>query len=933
MKTKTALTALFMLASVVLNAAGISFQRIPNGVSFSTDKLTKTYVFYTDRIVKIHTLPADVTSHEKTELVVTAIPEPVAIDYSESGQRIKLSTGELVLEINKQTGKTSFLSVRTGKKYLEDTGMTQSADAEFCLAQNFRITPTESLYGLGQFQDGVMDYRGQELLLAQSNQIAIVPFLLSTNQYGLLWNLYSKSRFAEKQNCMSFQTSYKEALEYYFIAGETPDQVISGYRHLTGKAPMFPKTAFGFWQSKERYTSFEELHQVVDNYRKRNLPIDNIVQDWQYWGDNSMWSAMYFEPFHFPNPANNIDKLHNRHIKLMCSVWPATGSRTHLYAELKEKNLLFEPTHWCTGKLIDFYHPEAKQIYYKHLKRGLLENGVDAVWFDGTEPEVNNTSNQDYTEKGILSLGGKCHLGDIRQYFNTYSLETSKSVYENYRKDYNDRIFILTRSAFAGQQRNATVTWSGDIGASWDILRKQISAGLNFCMAGIPYWTHDIGGFFPTGPVGEYLEGIQTPAYRELYARWFQFGAFTPIFRSHGTGTPRDAYLFEDDELVYPSLKNTLNLRYQLMPYIYSNAWRVYSEDYTLMRALAMDFKDKKTRNIDDTYMFGPSLLVQPVTKAMYRPSAIIGQVVPTECLRSLDGENGLSVEYFNDVNMKNKVYETTHPQIDFNWSGIAPENLSFHNFSMCWQGTILPPKSGEYELGAITDEGIRVYIDDELVIDSWFWMPTRFVSSRYTFEQGREYRIRIEYFHGGEGAEIKLTWRTPDELLAASDKPAVDLRQSTYLPADTDWYDFWTGRKYKGGQKVTREYTLNEFPLYVKAGTILPIGPRIQYATEETGQPTEIRIYRGKDASFTLYEDDNETYDYEKGEYATIGFKWNDKARTLSISDRQGAFEGMKPDKTFHITIVDTTHGTGIEASQPAQVIGYTGQSVEVKL
>ena len=932
MKTKTLIT-LFMLLSVAMHATGISFRRIPGGVSFTTGRQTKTYVFYTDRIVKIHTLPTDVTNKEKTELVVTATPGNVPVGYSENNRRLRMETAELILEIDRRTGRTSFLSARTGKKYLEDTGVTRSPDSEFCIAQNFRITPSESLYGLGQFQDGVMDYRGKELLLAQSNRIAVVPFLLSTNHYGLLWNLYSKSRFTERQNRMSFQTSYPEAVEYYFIAGETPDKVISGYRHLTGKAPMFPKTAFGFWQSKERYTSFGELHQVVDEYRKRDLPIDNIVQDWQYWGDNSMWSAMYFEPYHFPNPADNIGKLHRQNVRLMCSVWPATGERTHLYAELKKKDLLFEPAHWSTGKLIDFYHPEAGQIYYKHLKRGLIDNGVDAVWFDGTEPEVNNTTSQAYTEKGILSLGEKCHLGDIRQYFNTYSLEASKSVYENYRKDFNDRLFILTRSAFAGQQRNAAVTWSGDIGASWDILRKQISAGLNFCMAGIPYWSHDVGGFFPTGPVGEYLEGIGSPAYRELYARWFQFGAFTPIFRSHGTATPREVYRTEEDSIVYPSLKKTLRLRYRLMPYIYSNAWKVYSEDYTLMRALAMDFSDRRVRTIDDTYLFGPSLLVQPVTKAMYRPSAVIGRVVPTECLRSLDGENGLSVEYFNDVNMKNKVYETTHPQVDFNWSGIAPENLSFHNFSMCWQGKILPPETGEYELGAITDEGIRVYIDDECVIDSWFWMPTRFVSGRCTFEKGKEYRIRIEYFHGGEGAEIKLTWRTPAELLADSGKPETDLKQTTYLPAGADWYDFWTGRRHKGGREVTREYPLDIFPLFVKAGTILPMGPHIRYATEETGRPMEIRIYGGKDASFTLYEDDNETYGYEKGEYATIGFRWDDKARTLSISGRKGTFPGIRPDRTFHITVVDAARGTGTEVSEPTRTIDYTGQPVVVKL
>ena len=331
--------------------------------------------------------------------------------------------------------------------------------------------------------------------------------------------------------------------------------------------------------------------------------------------------------------------------------------------------------------------------------------------------------------------------------------------------------------------------------------------------------------------------------------------------------------------------------------------------------------------------MFGSSLLVQPITKAMYRPTAIIGEIIATDYLRNLNNKKGLSVEYFNDRVLKDKVYETTHANIDHDWAGIAPENLPLNNFSMTWQGKLLPPKSGEFELGAIVDDGIRVYINDELVIDSWIYRSTRYVSSRYSFEEGKEYKIRVDYFDAGGEAGIKLTWRMPDELLAEAGKPTTDLIQTTYLPADTDWYDFWTGMKYKGGQKVTREYSLDVFPLFVKAGTILPIGPRIQYATEEIGQPMEIRIYRGKDASFTLYEDDNETYDYEKGEYATIDFNWNDKTRTLSISDQKGSFKGIQPNKTFHITVVDTTNGIGIGSSQPTKSIEYTGKPVVVKL
>lgn len=924
--------SLFMAVSF-LYAADDSCQKIPNGIVFSTKDVKKTYTFYTDRIVGVQIEPLNSSATDQTELVVIAEPKSIHLDYLEDRSKVRAISDGLIVEIDKESGNARFVSSQTKKVYLEETGTNNDRDTGYNISQHFKISPDESLYGLGQFQDGFMDYRDKEILLVQANTIAIVPFLLSTNQYGLLWDNYSKSLFAEKKNRMSFQSEYGKSVKYYFVAGETPDAIISGYRQLTGKAPMFAKSAYGYWQSKERYQSFDELNSVVSEYRKRQYPIDNIVQDWQYWGDGSMWSSMYFEPYNFPNPAQNIEKLHEQNVKLMCSIWPAVGVRSHMYGELKAKNLLFEPDHWSSGKLIDFFHPEAKAIYYKHLKRGLLDNGVDALWLDGTEPEVNNSGTREDTEKGIKSLGNCC-LGEIGQYLNAYSLEATRSIYENYRKDFNKRLFILTRSAFAGQQRNAAVTWSGDIGASWDIFRKQISAGLNFCMAGIPYWSHDIGAFFPSGAGGEYAQGIGSPAYRELYARWFQFGVFSPVFRAHGTGTPREIYRFENDKLAYESILKGLALRYRLMPYIYANAWRVYNEDYTLMRALPMDFTDKKVREIDDTYMFGPSLLVQPITKAMYYPAKKVGNAIPTEYLRSRNGEKGLSVEYFNDMEFKNKVYETVHKNIDFNWGGIAPEKLSFYYFSMRWQGKILPPVSGEYELSLVVDDGARVWIDDELVLESWEVAPARHVSKRITFEKGKEYDVLVDYFQEGGGSEVKLAWRLPDELQKEQEDNKQNFLQSTYLPSGTKWYDFWTGTVYKGGRSVTKEYPLDIFPLFVKAGTILPMGPSIQYANEQSADPVEIRIYKGEDASFVYYEDDGETYDYEQGKYATIEFTWNDQSNTLDISDRKGNFPGVQKDKTFHIVVVDETNGIGVNSSAtPSKQINYSGEALQIKL
>lgn len=798
MKKRRLLTILLGLLPCVLFAEGFSWQKTNVGLTFILGNYKKAVTFYRNNMVRITTGPDG--TEKDIELVIVTGPQRQKLSYDERGDRLIVSSDVLRVSVDKNTGDLSFFSLQRGKKYVEEDGTDEQAGKDSvttCIGETFKISSKESLYGLGQFQDGVMDYRGKEVLLSQANEIAVVPFLWSTNGYGILWNNYSKTIFKESQNKMSFVSEFGDVVDYCLVIGESADQIISGYRQLTGKAPMFRKSAYGYWQSKERYKSFDELIDVVRRFRQLGLPIDNIVQDWQYWGDNSMWSSMYFDSYNYPNPACNIKKLHELNVNLMCSVWPAVGKRSRLYAELNEKKLLFKPQHWSTGQLIDFYHPEAKEIYYYHLKRGLLGNGVDAIWLDGTEPEVDNTHTQEHTEKKIKELGNS-YIGNMGRYLNTYSLEATKGIYEHYRADNNrTRLFILTRSAFAGQQRYGAVTWSGDIGASWSVMRKQISAGLNFCMAGIPYWTHDIGAFFPNGNGGEYPEGIADPAYCELYARWFQFGAFTPIFRSHGTGTPREVYRFSSDSLLYNSLRTSLNLRYRLLPYIYSNAWRVYHEDYTLMRALSMDFEDRKVRKIDNTYMFGPSLLVQPVTMPMYYDEA--------------------------------------------------------------------------------TDEN----------------------------------RIK------------------PSVAVLNTRGKAL---QTVYLPSGCDWYDFWEGKMYKGGKSVTIDSPLDRLPLFVKAGTILPMGPFIQYASQKSEEPIEIRIYKGKNASFVLYEDDGKTYDYEQGEFSTIHFEWNDSLNELSISERSGNFTGMDLIKNFYVVIVDCSNGIGLQYAAKGKQVQYDGRNLKIK-
>ncbi len=803
-------TCLFLTACSVEK----SYQKSNNGILVHFEQADLKIEVFADNIIHIEYDPID-SLPDRPSLIVEKIPAPVKFNVDEKDGMITLKTDYLELIIDSKTGLIEFLD-KNGNILLKEKSRDITADVVldeniYNTQQQWILSDDEAIYGLGQHQDGIMNFRGTSDTLIQTNTVAVNPFLISTKGYGILWDNYSKTIFCDDENGATFWSEVGDKIEYYFVAGENMDKVIAGYRELTGQAPMFGKWAFGYWQSKERYKDANDLLSVVKEYRERKIPIDNIVQDWCYWADydendgkktwksaKELWSSMYFHPSTYSDPEKTIAEIHDKyHMHYMISIWPALGPETEIYKELNNKGFIYPPEHWSSGYLYDAFSEEARDIYWKHIKEGLISKGVDALWMDGTEPELGDQHTFEISEKNIKKFG-KTELGTMARNMNAYSLMTTTGAYKNFRKDFPEkRFFTLTRSGFAGQQKNAAVTWSGDINARFDVMRDQISSGINFCMAGVPYWTTDIGAFFLTGHdvdkgPGLYPGGHTDPSYRELYVRWFQYGAFCPIFRSHGTHTPREVWRFGNKgDWAYDALLKYDNLRYRLMPYIYSLAWKVTDQGYTMMRGLGMDFtQDKKVYNIDNEFMFGPYMLVAPVTEHQYFP---------------IDKkETSANLKNIKDINV--------------------------------------------------------------------------------------------------------------------------------YLPAGTDWYDFWTGKKHKGGQTISKKTPINIMPLFVKAGSILPMGPKLQYATEKPADPIELRIYTGADAEFVLYEDENDNYNYEKGIYSTIPIKWVEKDNKLVIGERKGEFPGMLKTRTFNLVWVGIDHGIGEETSMRIdKVVKYFGKAIEI--
>lgn len=621
----------------------------------------------------------------------------------------------------------------------------------------------EAFYGLGQHQAGVLNWRGESVDISQDNTNISTPLLLSSNGYGIFWNSGSRSRFNNRfVHALYISSEFVDSIDYYFLYGPELDQIVAAYRELTGQASLFGKWAYGYWQCKNRYDSQQELEAIAGKYRALHIPLDNIVQDWFWW--NAMGDPVFNK--NYPDPQGMLDTLHKDHVHLMISVWPFFRPGSAVYDDMDKRGFFIAKTkvsgfHPAGMALYDAFNPQARQYYWKLMNDALFKIGVDAWWLDTTEPETEGLETN-------LLVTHHVALGNGARYANEFPLLTTTGVYEGQRAASDQkRVFILSRSGYAGVQRNAAAVWSGDVDPNWETFRRQIPAGLNLSVSGIPYWTTDIGGFVSANP--------DDPSYRELYIRWFQFGVFCPIFRAHGTRTTNQNEIWSYGPEAQTILTAYDQLRYRLMPYIYSLAWKTTNQGYTILRPLVMDFRaDTRAQNIADQFMFGPAILVNPVTE----PAA----------------------------------------------------------------------------------------------------------SSRHL-----------------------------------------------YLPNAT-WYDFWTGSTVQGSRAIDAPAPIDRLPLFIRAGSILPLGPDIEYASEKPGDPIELRVYAGANGEFTLYEDENDNYNYEKGAHATILFSWDDASHTLTIGDRTGVFPGMLQSRTFRVVFVSPGHGIGGALTQNVdKTVTYTGTRVTV--
>ena len=732
-------------------------------------------------------------------LVVIAQPEEVAVTRKGDA----LSSKVLTVRQNPKTGALTFLTAQ-GKVLLREKSCDISK-----VQQVFTLDKEEAIYGLGTIQNGKMNRRGEHKRMEQSNLEDFQNVLQSIKGWGLYWENYSPTQFDDDANGMSFTSEAGEGIDYYFMYGGSADGVIAQMRHLTGDVPMFPLWTYGFWQSKERYKTADETESVVDKYRELQVPLDGIIQDWQYWGSNYLWNAMDFLSEDFSKGKRLIDNVHKKHAHFMISIWASFGPQTQQFRELDEKGLLLPFSTWPQSgishiwpprkdypsgvKVYDAFHPEAREIYWKHLKR-LFDYGTDAWWMDSTDPDFFDPRESDYQHP--------VYGGTWRSQRNAFPLETVRGVYQKQRQTSEQkRVFIMTRSSFAGQQHYGSNMWSGDVASSWDMLRKQVPAGLSFSLTGNPNFNTDIGGFF----CGSYntrgkASAPRNPQFQELYVRWMQYGLFCPVFRSHGADAPREIWQFgKKGEPVYDAIEKTIRLRYRLIPYLYSIAWQVTNANGSYLRPLFSDFaSDKRVWDMTDEFLFGQSILAAPIVEAQYTEEKIIREDAMTGWDRK-------------DVTGTDKV-----TNVD--------------------------------------------------------WTATK-----------------------------------------ATKK---------YLPKGTTWYDFWTNQKYKGGQDVELQTTFDQVPMFVRAGSILPLAPEMQYVGEKSWNELEIRIYPGANGTFTLYEDEGDNYNYEKGKYATITFSWNDAKRTLTIGAQNGAYDGMLHQRKFNIVLTDGN----------SKVVEYQGQETSVK-
>ena len=923
-----AAAAVFSLETPVRAEPVSGVERLGDGVNVRLGDAVVRLQVRDERIIRVRYAAGG----RPSEPIVSAIvgtPPAVAFETIDAAGYVGLKTAAVEARVDRRTGAVSLADARTGRTFLAEAAngrsVTQSKVGDRIIhgpAQVFVRQPDEAIVGLGQHPGGRFNYTDARIRLLQENTKIGVPVLTSSAGYTLLWDNAAVTDIETSKSAVKWASENGDTTDYYVSYGPDLNDAIAGYRKLTGPAPMFGRWAWGLWQCRERYVKQDDLLDVAREYRRRRIPIDGVIQDWQYWFPHP-WGSHAFGT-NFPNPSATVKALHDANFHTLISVWAKFDQGSRNYDEMEAAGNLYPPVYpnvfpKGNAKWYDAFKPEARAMYWRQMNEQIAVHGWDGWWLDGTEPE----------------LGGK--WGELRDLqtaagpgyavFNAYPLMTTTAVYQGQRaRRPAVRPLILTRSAYAGQQRNGAVAWSGDIAGTWDVFRQQIPAGLNFVASGIPYWNTDTGGFFGGDPAD--------PGYRELFTRWFQFSTFCPMLRIHGTGPHKPLWAFGD--ATFKTLLAFDQLRYRLLPYIYSTSWQVTANGASMMRPLLIDYRDDpNVHGIGDQFLFGPGLMVCPVTESLGGSLA----VVPPASLVTADGKpGGLSAVYYQGKNFEKEVARRTDAAIDFDWDKVKREGvganprtdpipgLKMDGFSVRWEGFLRTERAGTYTLRLQADDGMRMWVDGKQVVDDWNARPA--ASKVVTLDLPGDARVpvKVEYFQDMNPALIDLRWRPP------ADGNAATYTRKVYLPAGK-WFDFWTGDAVTGGRMIDAPAPIERLPLFVKAGTILPLGPVVQYAGEKPNAPLELRVYRGADGTFTLYDDSGDGYGYENGEHATIPLTWNDAAGTLTLGARAGDYPGMPKTREFRVVIVgDSNAPDAARAAGDGKVVVYDGTSVTVQ-
>ena len=846
----------------------------------------------------------------KKSLAVIATPNPAGWKVTESTDLVELKSDRLSATVNKQSGLVSFFGA-DGAPLLEQTACEfkpamEPARDGLSISAAFQRAPGEHFYGGGVIDD--LRKPMADIDLANNNTRVRIPVLYSSRGYGFFWDNPSHGKLKLRPEKVTWEASAGDLADFYVMAGPTADAAVAEYRNLTGAAPMFPKWAYGFWFCKNKFTSQAEILDAAKGFRDHQFPVDLIVQDYYYWkptGDTHDWTAWgshHFVEDRYPDPKAMVEQLHNQyHFHFMAVIWPKFDEATDHAKELDAAGVLFPREGagtWKGGtRFYDPFSPKGREIYGRQAMESLLPLGVDAFWLDASEPEIGNDT---------FAKFDSAASGPVSRVMSAFPLMHTSAVYAAQRKATDQkRVVLLPRSAWAGEQRNGAANWTGDIRQDWKTLAWQIEGLQNYSISGLPYITTDVGGYSPA---------VVSMSDKELFIRWFQWGTFCPIYRVHGKERPFPWEYGDDAEAI---LKKFDLLRYRLLPYIYTEAARITNEGGTLMRPLVMDFQDDpKALETWDEFLFGPSLLVCPV----YQDHAeFIG--TPDQWADKDNKPNGVTATFIttgNETSARQELRAVDSCAFRFT-AELTPAQKAAKSVRV--EGSYTPSEDGKVELELATSDSpptIKVEGQPE---------KPDVAGANWTFA---EFPL-----NGKAGAPIHFAFESTDKRpgFRIMREPAGPQQRSVYLPGKADWYDFWSGQRLTGGQTLNADAPLERIPLYVRAGAIVPMGPELQYAAEKPADPIELRVYRGADGAFSLYEDEGDNYNYEKGAFAHIPITWNEAGRTLTIGERKGSFPGMPAKRTFDVVWVGQGHGAGEEVTAtPDTEVNYEGAAVTVK-